>query len=149
MPTRSTYAVLIALVGVGLLFGGLNTAYQASGSQHTVENASATVDYDAPTQLDAPDRAFNYSQGITVTVDGTQLAEGSDYAYNATGGEVSWLNSTATSDGDSALVDYAYTAPDEGTHERRGILASIVGVIPWAVLGVGVYATIELMDGGW
>lgn len=149
MPTRSTYTVLVALLGVALLFGGLSAGYQASGTQHIVANASATVDYDTPSELEAPSYAFNYSRSITVTRDNQTLTAGADYEWNASTGTVTWLNSTATSDGDSVLVDYGYTAPSEATRERRNILGFVVDILAYAVLAVGVYAAIELTDSRW
>jgi len=150
MPTRSTYVVLLVLIGVGLLFAGsLNVAYQQSGQQHTVENESATVNYDSPSTLPAPDYTFTYSSSITVTVDNSTLTEGSDYTWNATSGTITWLNSSSTTDGDTALVDYQYTAPTDDTRDRRNILASLANLLPYAALAVGVFAAIELMDSGW
>lgn len=150
MPTRSTYVVLVVLIGVGLLFaGGLNLAYQESGQQYTVENESHTITYDTQTSVDAPERTFSYNNTVSVTANGSTLTRGTDYEWNSTSGVLTWYNTTATSDGDTALVDYAYEAPTEGTEERRGIIASLAQLLPYGALAVGVFAAIELMDSGW
>lgn len=139
----------MALVGVALLFGGLTVAYEAGAYQHSVEDAPATVNYSDPTQLDAPDRALNYSDTVTVTVDGATLDPGTDYEFSASNGTVTWLNSSNTSSGETALVDYAYRAPSENAAERRGVLSPVVSIAPWAALALGAGAAIKLMEGGW
>lgn len=150
MPTRSTYVVLLVLIGVGLLFAGsLNVAYQQSGQQHTVENETHTIDYTAESSVNAPERAFSYNNTVTVAANGSTLSRGTDYEWNSSTGTLTWLNSTATTEGDTALVNYAYEAPTEGTQERRNILASLAQLLPYGALAVGVYAAIELTDSGW
>jgi hypothetical protein len=150
MPTRSTYVVLIVLIGVGLLFAGsLNAAYQATGQQYTIDNESHVINYTTESSVDAPAYTFSYNDTITVTANGSTLTAGTDYEWNASVGNITWLNSTQTANGDNALVDYGYQAPTEDTYERRNILASLARLLPYAALAVGVYAAIQLTDSGW
>jgi len=150
MPTRSTYTVLIVLIGVGLLFaGGMNVAYQHSGTQYTIANETHTVDYTADSSVNTPERTFSHDNTVSVTANGSTLSRGTDYEWNSSTGTLTWLNTTATSEGDTALVDYAYEAPTEGTQERRDILASLAQLLPYGALAVGVFAAIKLMDSGW
>lgn len=150
MPTRSTYVVLLVLIGVGLLFAGsLNAAYQESGQHYTVENESHIVDYDTPSSVDAPEYTFSYNNTISVTANGSELTRGTDYEWNTSTGNITWVNSSATADGDTALVDYRYEAPTEDTRDRRNLLATLAQLLPYGALAVGVYAAIELTDSGW
>lgn len=150
MPTRSTYVVLLVLIGVALLFAGsLSVAYQQSGQQYTIQNETHTIDYDTQSSVNAPERTFSYNNTVAVTANDTELTRGTDYEWNSSTGNITWLNTTATTEGDTALVDYAYEAPTEGTQERRNILASLAQLLPYGAFAVGVYAAIELMDSGW
>lgn len=149
MPTRNTWGVLIVLIGIAVLLAGLSTGYQAAGYEHTIENETHDVDYNAESSLDAPEYTFSYSTTVTVTANNTTLDAGSDYEYNSSVGNITWLNSSATSDGDDAFVTYTYEAPTEGAHERNQLLGSVVQIVAYAALAVGVFATVQLMSSGW
>lgn len=148
MPTRNTYGVLLVFIAAALLFGGLSVAYQNAGYQHTRTDHAVTVDYDQPTTL-GPDRATGYSSSINVTVDGSQLEAGTDYAWNASNGTITWQNTTATQGGEMALVDYTYEAVSKQTQDRQRVLSPVVKLAPWFAVPVAIAATFKLAEGGW
>lgn len=146
MPTRNTYVVLVALIGVVLLFGGLGASYQESGYEHTVTNEAVIVDDGNTSQVDAPDYTFTYSDSINVTVSSGQLKAGEDYTWNSTTGTITWINTSNSEDGETARVDYSYTAPTQGTHNRTNVLSLASRAVPYAALALGIGATLKLAE---
>jgi hypothetical protein len=116
----------------------------------TPDNAteSATVDYDTNYNLaNDPDTVFEY-EAFTVSSGGTQLDRGSDYLVNETAGEIDWQNTTATTDGDSASVEYNFTTLDDTTQNQVDLLATMGSWVGLLVLVVGMGYLIILIGGG-
>lgn len=148
MPDRDTYNVLLVLIAIVLLFGGLSVAYTNASTTQTVTDEVVTVNYSNPSVLDTTEYAVNYSDTITITADGSKLANGTDYTWNASSGRITWLNSTNTTSGETALADYQYSAPSKNTRERMGVLQPVVRILPYAALLMAVYLALDLAEEG-
>lgn len=107
MPDGDTIAqVAVVILLLTLSVPALATAYDYAGTPYEYEE-TLTVDYTTPSQVSEGATATEgYGSNETITVGGTQLVEGDDYRWNKSSGEVTWLNTSATSDGDSATITY-------------------------------------------
>lgn len=113
---KHVWTLVVLVLGVFLLgFGGVQAGYDNSLEAYTIEDEAATVDYESETNLSKSGAAESFNRSITVTVDGSELSEGDDYEWHPDRGNVSWINSTATSDGDTAFIDYQYDDHPEAT----------------------------------
>lgn len=134
--------VVAVLVVVGLPLG-LNTAASDSGQLEVVENETVTVDYDSDIDL-GPDHAYNFSDTVEVrNSSDAVLEEGTDYEWNATDGTLRFLNSSATSEGESATVTYEYQAQTAETRTVGTTLspfAQFLGMLFFVVVVVGTAA---------
>lgn len=113
---KHLWTLIVLLLGVFLLgFGGMQAGYSDATESFTVSDEAATVDYESETNLSKSGTAESFNESITVTVDDTELAEGTDYEWHADRGNVEWINSTATQSGDTAYIDYEYMDHAEAT----------------------------------
>lgn len=90
-------------------------------SAQGVANEPITVDYGTNTSVDNAS-AVEYSDSVTITFNGSTLEAGTDYVWNATSGEVDWKNTAATTDGDTAHIDYTYYYRTEATTLIGGVI---------------------------
>lgn len=133
----SKFGALVILIVVGFLVG-VAPAALADGAQTTaVTDESITVDYQNTTSV--AENGVSYNASVTITADGTTLSEGTDYDWNATTGAVTWYNTSSTSDGQEALIDYGV---DQLTDESRQlaqiskILLVILALIFTLIMGM-------------
>lgn len=113
---KHLWTLIVLLLGVFLLgVGGMQAGYDNATEAFTVTDEAVTVDYDAETNLSKSGQAESFNESITVSVDGATLQEGADYEWHPSRGNVSWINSTATVDGETAFIDYTYQDHPEGT----------------------------------
>lgn len=102
--TMSQLAVVILLLGLSV--PGLMTAYDFAGTPIEYEQ-SATIDVNGETVVEEGATLENYGDEISVRAsDGAELAPYRDYRWNETDGTVTWLNSSNTTDGESATITY-------------------------------------------
>lgn len=113
--------VVIALV-LALALPAVNIGF-ANAAQPGDSLENTTVDYDQNYTLEDND-VYEYTS-LTVTANGTQLSEGTDYTFDADNGTIDWLDTLATTDGDDATVEYDYTDHDETTSNQRRLLQTI------------------------
>lgn len=100
----SKFGALVLLVLVGVVVGVLPAALADGAVPQAVGNEPITVDYSQPVSVD--EDGVTYNETVTVRNSaGTELAD-TDYDWNATTGEVDWINTTATADGEQAHIDY-------------------------------------------
>ena len=144
----SLWKVGVLLLLVVAVLPALNLAYtDHSRTPHSVENESLTVDYDAPVPVDYD--APEYSGTVALTSSsGTNLTAGTDYTWNATTGTVMFLNTSATTAGNTAHIDYEYLERTQTTQLVSG------SITPWGlIMGLllvfcAVYAGYEFAVGG-
>lgn len=133
-------AVVILLLVLAV--PALATAHDYAGTP--LEYAeTATIDYssDYSVSENATDTE-HYGAETTVTVDGTQLVEGTDYDWDATDGNITWYNTTNTSSGDNARVEYRAHQRTEETALAWSTLSPLMGLF-------GIYAVIASVRALW
>lgn len=134
---------LLIILGVGAV--AFAPAYVDGADRQSVTNESITVDY--TDQQPVAESGVTYDQTVTVyNSSGAELAAGTDYAWNATAGNVTFSNTSATSDGATATISYQYRAASE-QHETRAHIAGFVGqALTWLlVLLAGGYVFREVL----
>jgi hypothetical protein len=134
---------LIIILGVGAV--AFAPAYVDGADRQSVTNESITVDYATPQSVS--ESGLEYDDTVTVyNSSGAQLDAGTDYEWNATSGNVTFQNTSATTDGETASISYQYRAASE-QHETRAGIAGFVGqALTWLlVLLAGGYVFREVL----
>lgn len=113
---------IIALVALALLFilgiAGVQAAVLDSGQKVDFENEQFSADPGNVTELNNSGLSVVYEQSVTVDKvqnngDRLTLIEGQDYEWIRDNGTVKTLSGGALEDGDTAEIDYGYSAPDQ------------------------------------
>lgn len=97
--------VAVVILLLALSIPALATAYDYAGTPFEYEE-TLTVDYSNESPVSENATIEGYGDNETISVDGTQLVEGTDYAWNTSSGNVTWYNTSNTTSGDSARVSY-------------------------------------------
>lgn len=125
------FGALVLILVLGFLVA-VGPAALADGATPTaVEDESLTVDYD--TESNVSESGLEYGSNVTVqNSTGATLQDGTDYEWDATAGNVTWINTSATSEGELATIDYEV---EQVSNESKQ-LADIVGILtlPLALL---------------
>lgn len=141
------WTVVLIACALALLVPIVNGGY-ADAATTEVANETATVDYDQAYSLgQSPADVYEYGS-FDVDANGTNLTRGTDYLVNETSGQLDWLNTTATTDGDTAAVNYSYSAHDQQTTIQADILQTVGSWIGLLVMLFGLGYIIVLMGGG-
>lgn len=146
---------MIALVVILVLFVPAISASLGSSAQsdagtvaENVTGESLTVDYDDPTGVAESGDA--YSETITIRDEnGTELEDGIDYRWNDRTGVVDWIDTTETSDGENATIDYRALNAPERSEESNQFIVPFTTALPWLLLFVGGLVALKLADQGW
>ena len=109
------FAMLAVLLIVALGAAVFQPAF-ASGAERVTTTESVTVDYQTSTSVN--ESGLRYSDDVSVAVNGSSLTQGSDFRWNETSGEISFVNTSATSSGDTATVTVEYRAP---SNQQRSV----------------------------
>lgn len=123
----SKFGALVILVIVGFIVGVFPATLADGATTTTVTDESITVDYQNTTSV--AEDGVSYNQTVTITVDGTTLTDGTDYDWNATTGAVTWYNTSATSDGETALIDYGVEQVTESSRQLADITTILLVVL--------------------
>jgi hypothetical protein len=149
--------VLIFIVGIAWAVGAQYE--QAPGTNESVAGESITVDVGNWTAVDAPDYARSFYDNETVrNSSGATLTEGTDYEWSASNASIYWYSGGNFNDGETASVDYAYTAPVEQARVLKNVFAvPIEVVLPAGVLillafsiaglAIGIYRALGKLGG--
>jgi len=125
------FGALVLILVLGFLVA-VGPAALADGATPTdVQDESLTVDYD--TESNVSETGLEYGSNVTITnATGAALQGGTDYEWDATVGNVTWYNTSATSEGELATNHYDVK---QGSDENKQ-LADIVGILtlPLALL---------------
>lgn len=157
MSDRAAASILplLALVVILVLFVPAMSASVGSSAQSdagtvaaNVTGESLTVDYDNPSRVG--ERGDAYSETVTVRDEnGTQLAAGVDYRWNDRTGEIAWIDTPETTDGEPATIDYrALNAPAESEASQQFVVP-FTTALPWLLLFVAGLLALKLADEGW
>lgn len=113
---KHLWTLIVLLLGVFFLgIGGMQAGYDNATEAFTVSDEVGNVDYDTEYNLSKTGEAESFNDSITVTADGNQLVEGTDYEWHPSRGNISWINTTATQSGETVLIDYQYQDHPRGT----------------------------------
>lgn len=153
MRDATIWTVLVVVVVLAMFLPAAEGAFDASAETRAVTNESITVDYANETPVDAPAATVGFSDHVTIhnSSDAQLVGNGTDYDWNATTGNVSWINTTNTTDGETAAISYEYDIRPEQTR----IAAALLRPFSWVALifllvtfGAAVYYTFGGFMGG-
>lgn len=149
----STFGKLAALsVMLVLVVLATGAAYTESAETVAVDNETVTVDYDNPSVVSAADDAISFSSDVTVrNASDAVLENETDYTWRPVNGTVAWHNTTATTDGESATISYAYDAHSQRSQDLAAVLNA--GLFPLALAflvfaALAVLGWVDLVPGG-
>jgi len=135
---------LLMILGIGAVaFGGV---YANGGAPERVDNETVTVDYSSPQSVQQS--GLSYDDRVTVrNGSGAVLDAETDYQWNATSGEVTFLNTSATTSGGDATITYQYRAETD-THQSTGRVISMLSTfLTWGlILLAGGYVFREVVN---
>jgi hypothetical protein len=132
---------------LGLVLPAANIGYAGAQTLQPVTGESVTVDYDSPVAVDQ--EAGTYSDSVTVrNATGSELAAGTDYTWDASAGELSFSNTSNTTDGESANIDYSYEGHSQTDKNIDGVLSNVGGWIGLLLLLVAVATLVAMLGGG-
>lgn len=105
----------------------LATAHELAGTPIAYEETT-TVSYTADYSVSENATVEGYDETVTVSVDGQSLNATTDYTWDADAGMLSFVNSSATTTGDTATVEYrAYQRTPE-TQTAWLLIAPFMGL---------------------
>lgn len=105
----------------------LATAHELAGTPLEYEE-TATVDYAADYSVNENATVEGYSETVTVTVDGQALNASEDYTWDQGSGTLSFVNSSATTAGDTATVEYRAYQRTQETQTAWLLIAPFMGL---------------------
>jgi len=133
--------VAVVLLLLVLAVPALATAHEFAGTPLDYEE-TLTVDYTSDSSVSENATVEGYSETVNISANGEQLTEGTDYRWNESAGTVTWLDTSATSDGDSATINYQ-------AHQRTGETALAWTVISPLMGLFGLFALISSVRAVW
>lgn len=123
MSRITTYAAIVVLLVVGVLAAG--SAYQTATHIYS-DTEQVNVSYGATVPVHPSQPAESYLDNETLTnVSGTDLIEGEDYDWNTTTGEITFYNTSATKNEDTATINYSYQGHSDRALMGRGVLSTV------------------------
>jgi predicted lipoprotein len=137
MWTVAVIACALALL-VPLVHGAL-----ADAETDSVEE-TVTVDYDTNTTLNQTGSSYE----LTVTVDGTELDNGTDYVFDPGAASIDWQNTTASSGGDTATLSYDVVDRTQTTDRTVDILATTGSWAGFLLMIAALGYLVTLIGGG-
>lgn len=141
--------VAVVILLLSLAVPALATAHEAAGTPIEY-GETVTVDYNQTTSVAENATVEGYSETVTITTsDGQQLAEGTDYEWDGAAGNISWINSANTNDGDTVTVEYAAHQRTSETEMSWMILAPLMSLFGLFGLVVSVRALWQLTEEVW
>jgi len=129
-------ALLVPLSGTALV----DSAAGFDASENT------TVDYDVNYSLENDD-VFSYTDN-TVTAGGSELEAGTDYEFLNESGEINWINTTATTDGEDVQVQYSFEDATDRTKTQRDLLGLFGPWIGLLLVVVSLGTVLKMTFGG-
>ncbi|MFB6201304.1 MAG: hypothetical protein ABEI98_04765 [Halorhabdus sp.] len=115
--------VLLLLV---LAVPTLATAYDRAGTPFKFEE-QVTVDYSNPSSVDANATSEGYGTDPTITADGVVLND-TAYDWNASAGSITWYNTSQTTNGQQATIEYRAYQRTQETELAWTVTAPLMGL---------------------
>lgn len=122
--TITQLAVVILLLGMAV--PTLGSAYASAGTPIEYQD-TASIDYTSDYTLseNATEEGHTVSE---IVANGQQLTEGDDYRVDRAAGTVNFLNTTNTTSGDTAQIDYTATQRNSETELAYDIIAPLMAL---------------------
>lgn len=142
------WAVAALFIGLVVLAPAVNLAFTDSVTY--TANETTTVDYDTNYTL-ANDDAREYPS-LNVSTDDTVLTNSTDYTFDRPNATIDWNDTAATTDGETAYVNYTYVVYDEATKVSSKALGAIAIPLGFIFLMVVVGLILNMLPeggGGW
>lgn len=124
------FGALVLIAVIGFIVAGLPAALADGAQTETVTNESLTVDYGNESTVSLS--GVTYSDTVEIVANDTTLEDGTDYEWNSTIGNVTWIDTSATSDGDDALINYSVDQVTAESQQYADVLSILV--LPLALL---------------
>lgn len=141
-------AFTVFLLALGVAASAATVSYQDTAGNHTVTGEQLTVDYSNTSQVSPAGDAFRYQDDEVVrNASGSQLTEGTDYDWNTSTGEVTWYDTAATSDGETATITYTYYGHGELAGNQHSIQQQVFELLPWLVFLLAAFGVLGLFAG--
>jgi len=137
--TIAQVAVVVLLLVLAV--PALATAHEFAGTPLDYSE-TLTVDYAAESAVSQNATVEGYSDTVTITSGGQTLVAGTDYRWDAANGTVNWLNTTNTTSGDSATIEYQ-------AYQRTGESALAWTVISPLMGLFGLFALVSSVRAAW
>lgn len=119
--------VAVVILLLLLAVPALATAHEYAGTPFEYQE-SITVDYSSATNVSENATVEGYGENVTIVVDGTELVAGSDYAWDDSDGQVTWYNSSNTTDGDAATIEYVAYQRTAETAAAWTVIGPLMGL---------------------
>lgn len=144
--TIAQVAVVVLLLVLAV--PALATAHEFAGTPLDYSE-DLTVDYTTESAVSENATVEGYSDTVTITSGGQTLVAGTDYRWDADAGTVNWLNTSNTSSGDSATIEYeAYQRTGESALAWT-VISPLMGLFGLFALVSSVRAVWELTAEVW
>jgi hypothetical protein len=131
MGRDSKFGALVLILVLGFLVAAGGAALAEGAEPNEYINESVTVDYSNDSTVD--ETGVEYRNQVTVYAeDGTELERGTDYEWDVAVGNVSWFNTSATTEGETASITYT-VEQIRSTSDKLAQIAGIL-VLPLALL---------------
>ena len=144
----SVAQVAVVVLLLVLAVPALATAHELAGTPFDYEE-SLTVDYQNDSQVSENATVEGYSESVNISVDGDQLTSGVDYVWDADNGSVDWNDTTNTTSGDTAEIEYQAYQRTAETALAWNLIAPFMGLFGLFALVSAVRAVWELTAEVW
>jgi hypothetical protein len=127
------FGVVALLVVLGIGGVALGPAAVSGGELVQVDGEPVSVSYGSPTPVDESGQRF--ADRVTVrNATGDELDRRTDFRWNSTTGEITFLNTNSTTAGNTATVDYQYRQQTALVAGIAEIINTLGVVIAWGLL---------------
>jgi hypothetical protein len=127
------FGVVALLVILGIGGVALGPAAVSGGELVEVAGEPVTVDYSGTVAVD--ESGQRYADRVTVrNASGAELDRRTDFTWNATAGNLTFSNTSATTAGNTATVDYQYRQQTPLVTGIAEIINTLGVVIAWGLL---------------
>jgi len=127
------FGVVALLVILGIGGVALGPAAVSGGELVEVAGEPVTVDYSGNVSVD--ESGQRYADRVSVTnASGAELDRRTDFTWNATTGNLTFANTSATTAGDTVSVDYQYRQQTPLVTGIAEIINTLGVVVAWGLL---------------
>lgn len=149
---QALFAFIAVAILLGFAIAGFSLAYndavRSTGDATTVEGETFTIDQGNATTVGVNNTTEErYSETVAVQYNDTTVSPGGNYTWDANDGEITPLNGSYLTDGDTANITYTHYAPAPAqrvTISVAGLMSSISGypltILLFFLFAVGAFA---------